>query len=135
MSKAKKSVLFVCIENSSRSQIAEGFAKSLGLEAESAGTLPSTYVNPLVVQAMLEKGIDTSHNVPKALTPETIDRADVVVLTDVSIEDSFPRKIKGRMRKKLVRWSIPDLQREPIEGIRLVRDEIELKVIELASKL
>jgi len=84
---------------------------------------------------MLEKGIDISSNVPKALTPEIIDRADVVVLTDVSIEDSFPKKIKGRMRKKLVRWSIPDLQREPIEGIRLVRGEIEQKVIELASKL
>ena len=98
MSKAKKSVLFVCIENSSRSQIAEGFAKSLGLEAESAGTFPATHVNPLVVQAMLEKGIDISQKVPKALTKEIIDRADVVVLTDASIEKSLPKNLRGKMR-------------------------------------
>ncbi len=130
-SKSMKSVLFVCIENSSRSQIAQGFAKNLGLEATSAGTFPSTHINPLVIKAMLEKGIDVSHNAPKSLTPEMIDRADVVVLTDSSIEDSIPKNLRGKMKKKLVKWSIPDPQGEPIEGIRIIRDEIESKVKEL----
>ena len=127
-SKSMKSVLFVCIENSSRSQIAQGFAKKLGLEANSAGTFPSTYVNPLVIQVMLEKGIDISHEVPKSLTPEMIHRADVIVLTDSSLEDSIPKKLRGKMKTKLVIWSIPDPQSEPIEGIRIVRDEIENNV-------
>ena len=130
-SKSMKSVLFVCIENSSRSQIAQGFAKKLGLEATSAGTFPSTHINPLVIKAMLEKGIDVSNNVPKSLTPEMIDRAGVVVLTDSSIEDSIPKKLRGKMKGKLVRWSIPDPQGEPIEAIRIARDEIESKVKEL----
>lgn len=129
-----KSYLFVCIENSSRSQMAEGFAKNIGLNAESAGTFPSTHVNPLVVEAMLEKGIDISNNTTKTLTRESIDRADVVILTDESIENSFPKDLKARMRKKLVRWSVEDPQGKPIEVIRLVRDEIEEKVIELSKE-
>lgn len=129
-----KLVLFVCIENSSRSQIAEGFAKQMGVNAASAGTFPSTYVNPLVIQAMHEKGIDLSNNTPKLLTAEMVENADVVVLTDSSIEKSFPKSISKKMKNKIVRWSIPDLQREPIEGVRLIRDDIERQVRELALK-
>lgn len=129
----KKSVLFVCIENSSRSQIAEGFANQLGMIAESAGTFPSTYVNSLVVEAMLEKGVDLTRKTPKLLTPELIERADVVVLTDSSIEKSFPKNISKKMKNKIVRWSVPDPQNEPIEGIRMTRDEIERLVKDLAK--
>ena len=99
-----KSILFVCIENSSRSQMAEGFARSLGLDANSAGTFPSTHVNPLVVQAMLEKDIDISGKSPKKITRDLIDQADIVVLTDASIEKAFPKDLKGRMKKKLISW-------------------------------
>jgi protein-tyrosine-phosphatase len=135
MEKEKKSVLFVCIENSSRSQMAEGFANQLGLNAESAGTFPSTHVNPLVIQAMLEKGIDLTGKIPKLLTPELVQRADVVVLTDFSIESAFPKSITKKMKSKVVRWSIQDPQKEPIEGIRVIRDEVESQVKDLAARL
>ena len=58
--------MFVCIENSSRSQIAEGFARKLGLNASSAGTVPSAHVNPLVVDAMREVGVEISGSVPRS---------------------------------------------------------------------
>jgi arsenate reductase (thioredoxin) len=79
------SVLFVCIENSSRSQMAEGFAKRLGMKAASAGTIPSTQVNPLVVQAMKEVGIDITLNKPREITPQMVEQARLVVLTDASL--------------------------------------------------
>jgi len=131
----KKSVLFVCIENSSRSQMAEGFAEKLGLRASSAGTVPSTQINSYVVEAMLEKGIDISKKKPKGLTPEMVDKADLVVLTDPSIVKSLQRSLRWKMRRKRVEWFLPDPQGQPIEGIRLIRDQIELMVIALANKL
>ncbi len=66
--KQAKEVLFVCVENAGRSQMAQAFAEKYGLKASSAGTVPSSKVNPLVVEAMKEKGIDISSNRPKMLT-------------------------------------------------------------------
>ena len=71
-------VLFVCIENSSRSQMAEGFARRLGLAALSAGTFPSTHVNPLVIEAMGEGGVDISKGETKEVTEKMIDNASLV---------------------------------------------------------
>ena len=105
----------------------------MGLQAESAGTVPSDHVNPLVVQAMLEVGIDISQKVPRALTQEIVDKADVIVLTDASIKGSFPKNLLGRMRGKLVYWSISDPQGKPIEVVRFVRDQIEKQVVDLAK--
>jgi arsenate reductase (thioredoxin) len=127
-----KSLLFVCIENSSRSQIAEGFAREFGLEAASAGTVPSTHVNPLVIDAMREAGVDISGNRPKELTGEMIDDADLVVLTDASLEKSVPGNLRRKMRKKVVIWNIPDPQGKPIEEIRFIRDGVRAKVESLA---
>ena len=73
------SYLFVCVHNAGRSQMAEAFAKRRGLKAASAGTVPATTVNPAVVQAMNEKGIDISSSTPKLLTPEMINQATLVV--------------------------------------------------------
>jgi len=127
------SLLFVCIENSSRSQIAEGFAKEFGLEAVSAGTVPSTHVNPLVIDAMREAGVDISKNKPKELTGQMIDDADLVVLTDASLERSLPGNLRRKMRKKVVVWSIPDPQGKAIEEIRFIRDGIKSKVESLVK--
>ena len=124
----KRSFLFVCIENSSRSQIAEGFAKELGFDAVSAGTVPSTHVNPLVIDAMREVGVDISANKPKNLTGEMIDDADLVILTDASLEKSLPGNLRKKMRKKVVVWNFPDPQGKPIEEIRFIRDSIKAKV-------
>ncbi len=128
------SVLFVCIENSSRSQMAEGFAREFGLTASSAGTVPSTHVNPLVIEAMREVGVDISRGAPKELTGEMIDDADLVVLTDGSLENSLPGNFRKKIRKKAIVWSIPDPQGQPIEVIRFVRDQIERSVSALAKK-
>ena len=130
---AKKSLLFVCIENSSRSQIAEGFAKRLGLEASSAGTVPSTHVNPLVIEAMSEVGVDISKNRPKQLTEKMIGNASRVVLTDATLEKSLPGSLRKRMRNKVVEWYLPDPQGKSIEEIRYIRDEIETMVKTLSK--
>jgi len=130
----KDMILFVCIENSSRSQMAEGFAKKLGLRAESAGTTPSTQVNSYVVEAMREKGIDISQSKPKGLTADMINHAGLIVLTDSTILKSLRRSLRWKMRKKHVEWSLPDPQGQPIEAIRLIRDQIELMVKALANK-
>jgi len=130
----KDMILFVCIENSSRSQMAEGFAKKLGLRAESAGTTPSAQVNSYVVEAMREKGIDISQSKPKGLTADMINHAGLIVLTDSTILKSLRRSLRWKMRKKHVEWSLPDPQGQPIEAIRLIRDQIELMVKALANK-
>lgn len=129
---ARKSVLFVCIENSSRSVMAEGFAKELGLDASSAGTVPSTHVNSLVVEAMKEVGIDVSQSKPKELSGRMIDDASLVVLTDASLEKAIPADLRKKMKKKVVEWNLPDPQGKSIEEIRYIRDEIEGMVKALA---
>ena len=129
---SRGSVLFVCIENSSRSQMAEAFARRVGFAASSAGTVPSTHVNPLVIEAMHEVGIDISKSETKELTERMIDDASLVVLTDASLEKSLPGNLRKRMRKKVVMWSLPDPQGRPIEEIRFVRDDIERRVDDLA---
>lgn len=127
------SVLFICIENSSRSVMAEGFAQRLGLKASSAGTVPSTHVNSLVMQAMNEVGIDVSRSRPKELTGEMIDEAEVVVLTDASLEKAIPGNLRKKMMKKVVEWYLPDPQGKDIEEVRYVRDQIEKLVEKLAK--
>jgi arsenate reductase (thioredoxin) len=129
---AKNRVLFVCIENSTRSVMAEGFAKKLGLDASSAGTVPSTHVNSLVVEAMKEVRIDVSHVKPKELDGRMIDDAALVVLTDASLERAIPGDLRKKMRKKVVEWNLPDPQGRSIEEIRYIRDEIEGMVKALA---
>jgi len=100
-------ILFVCIENSSRSVMAEGFAKKLGLNASSGGTFPASHTNPLVVVAMREAGVDVSKNSPKDLTEKMIDEADVEILTDASLENSIPGNLRKRMHKRqMVKWNV-----------------------------
>jgi len=115
--------------------MAEGFAKVLGLDASSAGTVPATHVNPLVIEAMKEVGIDVSQSKPKELTGRMIDDATRVVLTDASLEKAIPRDIWKKMRKKVVEWNLLDPQGKSIEEIRYVRDEIEGMVKALAKNL
>jgi arsenate reductase (thioredoxin) len=135
MASSQNEILFVCIENSSRSQMAEGFAKVRGLQAHSAGTFPTTYVNPLVVQAMMEEGIDISKNKPKLLSEELAANAKLVVLTDASLEEALPKNIRKKIGKKLQVWSISDPKTEPIEGVRFIRDQIKREVDQLAEAM
>jgi protein-tyrosine-phosphatase len=124
-------ILFVCVENAGRSQMAEAFAKKLGLSATSAGTLPATRINPLVVKVMKEKGIDLSTNRPKALTMQMVNEADLIVTMGCSVEEVCPAPIVAKMQKKLVDWNLNDPKGRPIEMVRQIRDEIEREVAEL----
>lgn len=135
MAARARSLLFVCVENAGRSQMAEAFARSLGLKAFSAGTLPPASMNPLVVQAMKEKGIDLSTTKPKLLTTEMINQASTVVTMGCSVEEACPKPMLAKMQKKLVEWHLEDPKGKPIEEVRKVRDEIERRVGELAPRV
>jgi len=131
MAKVEDSFLFVCVHNAGRSQMAEAFAKKYGLKASSAGTVPGSKVNPIVVEAMKEKGIDISSNAPKMLTTEMIDSASLVVTMGCSVEEVCPRPILAKMQKKLVDLDLDDPKGRPLEEVRKIRDEIELYVLSL----
>jgi len=126
-------VLFVCVENAGRSQMAEAFAKKHGMNARSAGTIPSARINPTVADAMRERGIDISSNQPKILTPELIRDARLVVTMGCSIEEACPKPIIAQMRKKLIEWHLEDPKGKPLEEVRKIRDEIESKVRDLST--
>lgn len=114
--------------------MAEAFARRLGLKASSAGTVPSTKINPVVVQAMKEKDIDLVSNKPRMLTSEMIKEASIVVTMGCSVEEACPRPMLAQMQKKLVDWNLEDPKGKPIEEVRRIRDEIEARVAELARR-
>jgi arsenate reductase (thioredoxin) len=113
--------------------MAEAFAKKHGLNAESAGTIPSPRINPIVVQAMQERNIDISNSHPRSLTPEMIECASLVVTMGCSIEEACPKPIIAQMQKKLIEWHLDDPKGKPIEEVRRIRDEIDHKIEELST--
>jgi arsenate reductase (thioredoxin) len=131
----QKEILFVCVENAGRSQMAQGFAEKFGLRSSSAGTIPSTRINPVVVELMNEKGIDISRNKPKMITKEMIVRASLVVTMGCSVEEACPKPMLAEMQKKLVDWNLPDPKGKSIDEIRKIRDEIESRVLQLSKDL
>jgi protein-tyrosine-phosphatase len=129
----RTSILFVCVENAGRSQMAEAFARRYGLDASSAGTVPSNKVNPVVVEAMKERGFDLSENSPKMLTNEMIDKAQLVVTMGCSVEAVCPRPMLAKMQKKLIDWDLQDPKGKSIEQVRVIRDDIESRVSKLGE--
>ena len=128
----RKRVLFVCVENSNRSQMAEAFARILGgdrIEAWSAGSRPSGRVNPKAVEAMKEVGYDLSSHRSKATTEIMSGEYDVVV--SMGCGDGCPF-VPARRREE---WQIPDPKEMQPEDLRKVRDMIREKVHELLSRL
>jgi len=113
--------------------MAEAFAKKHGMNAPSAGTIPSARINPTVVDAMRERGIDISSNQPKIPTPELIRDARLVVTMGCSIEEACPKPIVAQMQKKLIEWHLEDPNGKPLEEARKIRDEIESKVRDLST--
>jgi protein-tyrosine-phosphatase len=129
-----KKILFVCVENAGRSQMAEGFAKQYGngkIEAMSAGTMPSREVNPLVIQVMQEKGIDISKNKPKQITMQMVQDADTIIVMGCSAQGFCPAPLLG----KVVDWNIEDPKGKSLEKVREIRDNIEKKIKELLSEI
>jgi len=133
-----KRVLFVCTGNSARSQMAEGFAKAMGIEAFSAGTHPKDAVHPLAVTVMAEKGIDISHHKPKPLDLEFAKTVDLVV-TVCGEADAECAHLPLPVPK--IHWDLPDpakaegSEEEKLRAFREVRDEIERLVGQLAEQL
>jgi protein-tyrosine-phosphatase len=127
-----KRVLFVCVENSARSQIAEAFFNKLSktAKATSAGTIPAPAVNPLAVQVMKEIGNDISKAKPKILTFEMIDAADKVITMGCGVGNVCPSAIV-----EAEDWKIEDPKDKPIEKVRKIRDMIQKKVEKLLSDL
>ncbi|EFD92764.1 MAG: low molecular weight phosphotyrosine protein phosphatase [Candidatus Parvarchaeum acidophilus ARMAN-5] len=127
-------ILFVCVENAGRSQIAEAYAKRLGRDAVSAGTMPAEKVNPLVIKVMKEDGIDISAAHPKLLTKEMILAASLVVTMGCSVQDVCPAPLIKDMQKKIIEWHIEDPNGKSIEKIREIRDTIKTKVSDILNK-
>ena len=127
-----KRVLFVCVENACRSQMAEGFLNALAGEkasAKSAGNMPAKAVNPLAVQVMKEVGIDISSHKPKMITAEMVQEADKVVLMGCS-RNSCPI-----VPKEVEDWQIEDPARKGVEKFREARDAIRKKVEKLVTEV
>ena len=125
-----KKVLFVCVENAGRSQMAEAFAKKYGKDkfmVSSAGNKPADKGNTLVVEAMKEKGIDISTNEPKLLTFQMAQDADLIVTMGCNDQGICP----GPFFKPTVDWKLEDPKGKPIEKVRAIRDEIERQVQKL----
>lgn len=127
-----KKILFVCVENAGRSQMAEAFARHYGkgkIEASSAGTKPSTEVNPIVAQVMQEKGIDISKNKPKLINTQMVQEADLVIVMGCEAEGFCPAPLFD----KVVDWKLEDPKGKPIAKVREIRDEIEARVKKLVE--
>ena len=132
-SKVMKKVLFVCVENAGRSQMAEAFGRAYGLEASSAGTVPAEKLNSMVVQVMKERDIALPGK-PKMLTPDMIREADLVVTMGCSVQEVCPKPMVEQMEKKLVDWHIEDPKGKSIDEVKKIASQIENKVIELLKK-
>jgi protein-tyrosine-phosphatase len=132
MSQNKPVVLFVCVHNAGRSQMAAGFMKSLSngqVEVLSAGSQPKESINPVAIEVMSEVGIDISNNVPKVLTTEAVKESDVVIT--MGCGDSCP-VFPG---KRYEDWVLEDPAGKDLIIVRKIRDEIKIKVSNLLSEI
>ena len=128
----KPQVLFVCVHNAGRSQMAAGFMKALSngkVEVLSAGSAPKDSINPIAVSAMAEIGIDISNNIPKVLTLESVQASDVVIT--MGCGDACP----FYPGKRYEDWVLEDPAGKDIEKVRKIRDEIKNRVESLLSEL
>ena len=126
-------VLFVCVENSARSQMAEGFFQkySQNFRALSAGTEPNSKLNPLAVQAMKEIGIDIVKQKPKLLSDDMIQNSFKVVNMGCMNKDSCP----SLFIKDVINWNISDPKDKTMDEVRKIRDQIKSEVLGLIKKL
>ncbi|MFF4932711.1 arsenate reductase ArsC [Streptomyces griseofuscus] len=126
------SVLFVCVHNAGRSQMAAAFLTHLAgdhVQVRSAGSAPATTVNPAVVAAMAEAGIDISAEIPKVLTVDAVRSSDVVIT--MGCGDTCP-VFPG---KRYLDWQLPDPAGQGVAAVRPIRDEIERRVRDLLTEL
>jgi arsenate reductase (thioredoxin) len=128
----KPSVLFVCVHNAGRSQMAAGYLNQLSgghIEVRSAGSEPADKINPIAVQAMSEEGIDIAAERPKILTTEAVKASDVVIT--MGCGDSCPYYPAKRYED----WVLDDPAGQDLNYVRPIRDEIRLRVENLIGDL
>ena len=132
MSSTIASVMFVCVHNAGRSQMAQGFLQHLAgdrVEVRSSGTMPGDQVNPAAVEAMAELGIDISSATPKILTDEDVRASDYVITMGCGDECPFyPGKI-------YLDWVLEDPAGKGVESVRPIRDEIKILVESLVAEI
>ena len=126
------SVLFVCVHNAGRSQMAAGFMTALSggkVEVLSAGSAPKDSINPIAVEAMAEIGIDIANNTPQVLTTEAVEESDAVITMGCGdVCPFYPGK-------RYEDWVLDDPADQSIEAVRVIRDEIKKRVERLLSDL
>ena len=128
----KPAVLFVCVHNAGRSQMAAGYLEALGgdrIEVLSAGSEPKDEINPVAVQAMAEEGIDIAGRTPKLLTVDAVRESDVVIT--MGCGDACP-VFPG---KRYLDWDLTDPAGKTLDQIRPIRDTIDQRVRELLTQL
>jgi arsenate reductase len=128
----KPSVLFVCVHNAGRSQMAAGFLRHLGegsVEVRSAGSAPADQINPVAIEAMREVGIDIASEQPKVLTTDAVEFSDAVIT--MGCGDACPF-FPG---KRYEDWQLEDPAGQGIESVRAIRDEIRQRVEALLAEL
>ncbi|MGS2809164.1 arsenate reductase ArsC [Nocardia sp. MW-W600-9] len=128
----KPSVLFVCVHNAGRSQMAQGFLSHLAgddIEVRSAGSAPGDALNPAAVEAMAELGIDITAQTPKILTPDAVETSTVVIT--MGCGDACPYFPGVDYRD----WKLEDPAGKGVESVRPIRDEIKKRIEELISEL
>jgi len=129
---ARPSVLFVCVHNAGRSQMAAGLLSAMSggaVEVRSAGSMPAEQINPVSVEAMLELGIDIRAERPKVLTTQAVQASDVVIT--MGCGDACPI-FPG---KRYEDWKLDDPAGQGIESVRPIRDEIRARVLTLLHEL
>jgi len=132
MSDAIPEILFVCVHNAGRSQMAAALTQRLGggrVRVRSAGSAPGERVHPVVVDVMREIGVDLAAELPKLLTPDAVRAADVVVT--MGCGDACP-VFPGKSYRD---WKVEDPKGRPIDDVRLIRDEIRRRVEALLAEL
>jgi arsenate reductase len=128
----KPTVLFVCVHNAGRSQMAAGFLRALGgdqVEVLSAGSEPKDQINPVAIEAMAEEGVDIAGSTPKILTVEAVKESDVVIT--MGCGDACPI-FPG---KRYLDWELPDPAGKDVEEVRAIRDEIDARIKALLAEL
>lgn len=132
MTDTKPSVLFVCVHNAGRSQMAAGYLRYFAgdrIEVRSAGSMPAEQINPVAVAAMLEENIDITTEQPKVLTTEAVQASDVVIT--MGCGDACPY-FPG---KRYEDWKLDDPAEQGIDSVRPIRDDIKGRIRELVASL
>ncbi|AFS80400.1 protein tyrosine phosphatase [Candidatus Nitrosopumilus koreensis AR1] len=129
-----ENVLFVCVENAGRSQMAEAFFRKYApakFNVISAGTVPSSQLNPMVVQVMKEVGIDMTQQSPKSLSNEMIENSSKTINMGCMDKESCPALFVD----DVLDWNISDPKEKSIDDVREIRDQILKKVLQLIQSL